>query len=236
MTPSSRTHPLSSSHLIHLIALCLVALTSYISGNILPNPIRSDRLEQTFVLQARTKKPSKIFVLSQVAHEEISKKQAPSSSYLKEQVNDAWGVAKQVDEHTWSMKVNDDHASGSSRDILQALNAYRRQHGVSELSWDNSLGDFAQGRADGFVANGGMDGHAGFNDLINNQDGFHKLGFMALGENSSYGYHLEAVHLIEWVYAGDAPHNNNQLDPQWTHVGIGVSGDATDLVFGGRKM
>jgi uncharacterized protein YkwD len=68
-----------------------------------------------------------------------------------------------------------------------------------------------------------------------NNDGFGKLGFSSLGENSSYGYLLEGVHLIEWVYAGDAPHDNNQLNSEWSHVGIGVNGTATDLIFGGRK-
>jgi hypothetical protein len=44
------------------------------------------------------------------------------------------------------------------------------------------------------------------------------------------------VHLIEWVYAGDKPHNDNQLSSKWSAVGIGISGSATDLVFGGSKQ
>jgi len=52
-----------------------------------------------------------------------------------------------------------------------------------------------------------------------------------LGENISYGYRLEGVHLIEWMYAGDKPHDDNQLDSKWDHVGIGVKETATCIIF-----
>ncbi len=29
--------------------------------------------------------------------------------------------------------------------------------------------------------------------------------------------------------------NKNQLNPEYTHVGIGISGNYTNLVFGGKK-
>ena len=76
-----------------------------------------------------------------------------------------------------------------------------------------------------------MDQHLGFNDFVQNQDGFNKLGFTALGENISYGYKLNGVHIIEWMYAGDQPHNDNQLDNRWNYVGIGVDGLATCLIL-----
>jgi len=117
---------------------------------------------------------------------------------------------------------------------LLALNSYRQRNGRGALAWDGKLGDFAQGRASSFNSSGKLDNHAGFTDFINNHDGFHVLGFQSLGENSSYGFTLEAVHLIETVYAGDKPHNDNQLSSNWSSVGIGVSGTATDLVFGGK--
>jgi uncharacterized protein YkwD len=150
--------------------------------------------------------------------------------------SEAWGVAKQIDEHTWTMQVGDDEQMASPQEILNALNAYRQQHGSGSLIWDVNLTNYANERAKFFVATGTLDGHAGFSEYVNNQDGFTKLGFASLGENSSFGYRLSGVHLIEWVYAGDVPHNTNQLNSKWKYVGIGVNENATDLVFGGEKL
>lgn len=147
-----------------------------------------------------------------------------------------WGVATQVDAHTWTMQINQDTVMATPQDIFAALNSYRQKHGSGVLSWDQGLANYAGERAAFFTAQGKLDEHAGFTDFLNNQDGFKKLGYNSLGENSSIGYRLEGVHLIEWVYAGDAAHNDNQLNPKWSDVGIGVSGTATDLIFGGSRQ
>ncbi|HZE86766.1 MAG TPA: CAP domain-containing protein [Methylomirabilota bacterium] len=147
-----------------------------------------------------------------------------------------WGISKQIDAHTWTIQVGDDARNATAQEILSALNSYRQKNGKGTLSWDQKLSDFASTRATYFTSIAKLDGHSGFSDFLNNQDGFHKLGFVNLGENSSYGYTLEAVHLIEWVYAGDKPHNDNQLSSHWSYVGIGVNNTATDLVFGGGKL
>ncbi|HVZ67211.1 MAG TPA: CAP domain-containing protein [Patescibacteria group bacterium] len=149
---------------------------------------------------------------------------------------DAWGVAKQINQETWTMKVGQDKDMSDANQILTALNNYRKQKGSGELSWDSKLADFAQKRADTFSSIQGLDGHAGFNSYFSNQDNLKAVGFWGVGENSSYGYKMEAVHLIEWVFAGDAPHDKNQLDPTWTHVGIGVNGLGVDLIFGKNKI
>lgn len=147
-----------------------------------------------------------------------------------------WGVAKQIDEHTWTMKVGDDPAMATTNEILTALNEYRNNHGSQKLTSDLKLNAYAQTRADFFNLNKGLDGHNGFNDFLNNQDGFNKLGFNWLGENASYGYKLNGVHLVEWVYGGDEPHNKNQLDTKWDHIGIGIKNTSTCIIFGTGKM
>ncbi len=149
--------------------------------------------------------------------------------------NEPWGVAKQVDEHTWTMKVGSDPVMATRDEILSALNEYRSKNGSQKLTVDSQLTAYAQTRADYFAANG-LDGHKGFNDFLDNQDGFKKLGFNWLGENASYGYKLNGVHLIEWVYGGDDPHDKNQLDTRWDHVGIGIRGTSTCIIFGTGKM
>jgi uncharacterized protein YkwD len=147
-----------------------------------------------------------------------------------------WGVAKQIGEHTYTMKINQDPAMGSPKEILDALNEYRRRNGVAVLMWDEKLANYAQFRAVYFNNNKSLDEHKGFIDFLNNEDGFNKLSFTSLGENSSFGYKLTGVHLIEWIYAGDEPHNKNQLNKDWAYVGIGVQGSATCLIFGTGKM
>jgi len=146
--------------------------------------------------------------------------------------NEPWGVARQIDEVTWTMKVGEDAKMATAKEIFEALNEYRKVQGSQVLTWDEKLENYAQERAKYLNGIKSVDKHAGFNDFMENQDGFNKLGFTALGENISYGYRLNGVHTIEWMYAGDKPHNDNQLNNKWDHVGIGVEGLATCLIFG----
>jgi uncharacterized protein YkwD len=147
-----------------------------------------------------------------------------------------WGISKQIDEVTWTMKVGQDEKMATPQEILTALNAYRQRYGSQILNWDKNLGEYAQSRAKYLNSLKDVDKHEGFNNYVEKEDGFNKLGFTTLGENISYGYKLDGVHVIEWMYAGDEPHNDNQLDNRWNFVGIGVDGLATCLVFGTGKM
>lgn len=143
-----------------------------------------------------------------------------------------WGKSQQIGEYTYTINVEMDPRMATPSEIYEALNSYRQKFNRRALAWDTKLAEFAQTRANTFASLGRTDTHAGFKDYIDNQDGFTKLGMHGLGENSSFGYQLYGVHLIEWVYAGDKPHYDNQLNNNWTHVGVGVNGSATDLVFG----
>ncbi len=127
-------------------------------------------------------------------------------------------------------------ASGGTSALLQALNNYRQKNGRSPLRWDSKLGAFSQQRADHFHQINDLDGHAGFKDLVNNHDGFHTMGFLQLGENSAIGQTVGPQEIIENVYGKSPAHNANELSAEFTHVGIGVNGTATDFVFGGRKQ
>lgn len=147
-----------------------------------------------------------------------------------------WGVAKQIDEVTWTIKVGQDDRMATPQETLQALNDYRRTHGIAPLGWDDNLASFARERAVYLNSIKGTDKHQGFKDYIANEDNVKKLGFWSLGENSGYGSRLIGVHLIEWIYAADEGHNRNQLDSQWSHVGIGIEGLGVTFIFGGSKM
>lgn len=143
-----------------------------------------------------------------------------------------WGVAQKVDDTTYTIRVGYDDSMASPGEVYDALNAYRRTNGRNDLAWDDRLASYAQSRADYFHSIGSTDKHAGFDSFLENEDGFAKLGFMRLGENSYYGGKLTGTHLIEWVFSQSPGHNANQLDPQWTHVGIGTSEDSANLIFG----
>lgn len=158
------------------------------------------------------------------------------STPLPTDTPDPWGIARQVGEHTWTMKIGQDPVMATPAEILSALNEYRRRYSSQILTLDSKLAAYAQSRADYFYQRKNIDSHVGFNNFLEKEDGFNQLGYTYLGENISYGYQLNGVHLIEWIYAGDEPHNKNQLDSKWDHVGIGVRGTATCLIFATGKM
>jgi len=147
-----------------------------------------------------------------------------------------WGVAQQIDEHLWTIKVGEDSIMATPSEILEALNNYRVTNGSQKLTMDSKLTEYAQSRAEFFYKKEALDSHQGFNNFLTNEDGFNKLGFTWIGENASFGYRQNGVHLIEWIYAGDEPHNKNQLNNAWNYVGIGVKGTATCLIFATGKM
>lgn len=147
----------------------------------------------------------------------------------------AWGQTIQTGAHEYYTKVAMDDHMATAQEIFTALNTYRQTKGVGQLSWDQGLANYAQTRADTFASAKQMDDHAGFIDFLHNQAGHDKLQYRFLAENSSYGYKLLGVHLIEWIYAGDADHDSIQLSTQAQAVGIAVNGTATDLVFGGER-
>lgn len=124
----------------------------------------------------------------------------------------------------------------TSQSLFLALNNYRVKQGLNALIWNQTLGNYAQSRSDYYLRRGSMDNHEGFKQLTSTAAGFHQLGFRSLGENSSSGYNTTPVALIEKIYASSPRHQENQLNPNWTHAGIGVSGLFTDLVFGGNKI
>jgi len=146
--------------------------------------------------------------------------------------NEPWGVAKQIDDVTWTMKVGEDERMGTPQEVFEALNNYRQQYGRGKLVWDQNLANFAQERANFFDLAKSTDKHAGFKACMEKEECSSKLGRDYLGENSAYGYKLYGVHLIEWIFAGDEPHNSNQLNTRWIYAGVGVKGLGVDIIFG----
>jgi|GEM_PF-5148842 len=215
------------------IVIFFVVIAAYLTSFI---EVKSDN--QLFLRNIPLYHPSAKGVVLSNAHRQYLSSQIKvlGIGTQRESASDTWGKSRQIGTHTWTIKVGKDAKNGTPQEILIALNSYRKKYGRGALAWDDKLGEYAKKRVEYFTSIADLDQHAGFTDFINNQDGFHKLGFVSVGENSSYGYTLEAIHLIEWVYAGDKPHDDNQLNSSWHYVGIGVDGVATDLIFGGKKI
>lgn len=180
--------------------------TSYIASNVTPAPTKNYQADNKITQVPRQEIKVAVTNTSAPTAAPTQEPQAPSSSVP----GDAKGQ------------------------LLSALNAYRQKKGKSSLSWDDTLAEFAQGRAEQFDREGKMDNHAGFHDLVNN-DGFNRMGFMSLAENSSFGDTRDPVFIIETLYGQSSGHDANQLNGEYTHVGIGASGKATDFLFGGKK-
>lgn len=122
----------------------------------------------------------------------------------------------------------------NTQSVLNALNNYRAKNGSGSLQLDSTLQNYAQTRADHLKSLGKLDKHAGHQEFMKN-DGFGKLGFNAIAENQGYNYKGDATGLIESFYGKSSGHNTNQLNPTYTHVGIGINGPFTNLIFGGKK-
>lgn len=163
-------------------------------------------------------------------------KPTPTKTEIPQGGNTAQYTAQKINDVTWKVSnlINDDRMS-TPQELLNALNSYRGSHGIGNLTWDQKLGDYAQGRADLFSKNGSLDSHAGFTNFMNN-GGFDISGFNSLGENSAYlSGPMNSERIVKSIFGADASHDGNQLDGSWTHVGIGVNGRAVNINFGKNR-
>jgi uncharacterized protein YkwD len=227
-------------HTIKFISILLICFLSGFSGVV--SAIDSTKVEAVFVKQTGSGILSSEGVrfelleeksVSQIVVSKIVRKKN-DVPFVKEPVR----ARKVVASETVETKPSNEQLAEkevSENAFFKALNDYRNKHGKSALNWDGNLADYAQERAESYRNQGGLDHHAGFNDFIHSKDGFKKLGFNALGENSGYGHTEDPASIIENSYGQSSSHNENQLSENWSHVGIGISGTATNFIFGGNK-
>jgi len=135
---------------------------------------------------------------------------------------------------TKAVKGTQTSTSLSIQSVLEALNNYRSKNGAGTLVIDQKLQSYAQSRADYLKSFGKLDKHAGHKEFMSG-GGFDELGFDAIAENQSWNFKGDAEGLIEKFYGKSAGHNKNQLNAEYTHVGIGINGVFTNIVFGGKK-
>ncbi|MFZ6035399.1 MAG: CAP domain-containing protein [Patescibacteria group bacterium] len=174
----------------------------------------------------------------QLFYNDTVKNVVPNGKNTNSITTEEWGVAKQISEHTFVQQVGHDVRMGTADEIYIALNNYRNTHGKSSLVWNNDLAIWASSRAQSFVNNNSLDEHAGFSSEAPSKGS--QFGFYALSEGSSLIGKLEAVHYIEWILTGDAPHKETLLSDMWNTVGIGTASNdgftyGIDVIYGKTK-
>jgi uncharacterized protein YkwD len=145
-----------------------------------------------------------------------------------------WGTTEKISEGLYRTYVGQDDKMGTPEEILIALSAYRKNHGVGEVRSDEKLCKLANWRAAEQEKMGTLDGHKGLSSYMDDPKHWEELNITAIGENASYGYILSGTHLTEWVFDADEEHRSNQLNPQWNLACAGISGVTVDIIFGKR--
>ena len=117
--------------------------------------------------------------------------------------------------------------------VFEITNAFRVLHGVSALSWDNSLGKAAHDHTqnmydyktlthDGLGASEGM-------RFWERAEAAGYTGF-ASGENCSVGHYVPWGFVNSWI--NSEGHRNNMLKDAHRHMGVGVVGNYSTQMFG----
>jgi len=104
--------------------------------------------------------------------------------------------------------------------VVELINDYRDQHGLSELSYNSTLAETADAKSRDIIirdywAHTAPDGY-GFKNLLASSDYKYKIA----GENLAFGYETSKEVIQAWI---DSPtHNAVLLHPDFKDIGIGV--------------
>lgn len=139
-----------------------------------------------------------------------------------------WTVVK-VDEHVTKISLPPDPRMSTSDELFDAMNDYRRSHGVNTLQRSGTLCNIAQNRANEQIANGSLDDHAGFSKYAQNQNEFSRVGEVLFGGvQPQYG-----VHIVEYGWDRSLTgHKEAISDPNWQFGCGGIAGYYAVFIFG----
>lgn len=139
-----------------------------------------------------------------------------------------WSVEK-VDDHITKINLPPDPRMSSVEELNIAMNDYRKAHNVQMVTRNDLLCDIAQKRAEEQLANGGLDGHAGFDKYGENQNEFYRMGEVLFGGvQPQYG-----VHIVEYGWDRSLTgHKEAIQDAGWNHGCGGIAGYYAVFIFG----
>ena len=140
----------------------------------------------------------------------------------------AWTVEK-ADGGITKIALPPDPAMSTRDELFDAMNSYRSTHGVNQLKRSDLLCSIAQNRAAEQVANGGLDGHAGFDKYAGNQEEFSRMGEVLFGGvQPQYG-----VHIVEYGWDRSLTgHREAIRNPDWQYGCGGIAGYFAVFIFG----
>jgi hypothetical protein len=106
-----------------------------------------------------------------------------------------------------------------ARELIQATNADRAQHGLGPLKWDPALARAAQRHAQLMVGTGALSHQYGGESDLETRVGREGAHFRVVAENLAVAPNPEAVE-SEWMHS--PPHRRNILDARLNEIGIGL--------------
>jgi hypothetical protein len=106
-----------------------------------------------------------------------------------------------------------------ARELIQATNADRAQHGLGPLKWDPALARAAQRHAQLMVGTGALSHQYGGESDLETRVGREGTHFRVVAENLAVAPNPEAVE-SEWMHS--PPHRRNILDARLNEIGIGL--------------
>jgi hypothetical protein len=141
-----------------------------------------------------------------------------------------WTVEK-VDDQVTKIALPPDPRMSTPDELFEAMNNYRRAHNVQTLTKNDLLCSIAQNRANEQLANGGLDGHAGFDKYAENQNEFPRMGEVLFGGvQPQYG-----VHIVEYGWDRSLTgHKEAIQNPSWNHGCGGIAGYYAVFIFGSK--
>jgi hypothetical protein len=106
-----------------------------------------------------------------------------------------------------------------ARELIQATNADRAQHGLGPLKWDPALARAAQRHAQLMVGTRALSHQYGGESDLETRVGREGAHFRVVAENLAVAPNPEAVE-AEWMHS--PPHRRNILDARLNEIGVGL--------------
>lgn len=139
-----------------------------------------------------------------------------------------WSVQK-VDEHLTKVNMPPDPRMSTNDELFDAINTYRKAHGVQQVQKNDLICGIAQSRANEQQVNGDLDAHAGFDKFFQNQNEFPQMGEVLFGGSQpQYG-----VHIVEYGWNRSLTgHREAISNPEWNYGCGGIAGYYAVFIFG----
>lgn len=115
---------------------------------------------------------------------------------------------------------------------FEALNAYREEHGVAPLEYDEDLCKAAQLHAEDMNENNYFDHKSKDGKTFSDRISKYTNNYSYLGENIAMSG-KDGKSVVYSLFANSSGHNKNMLDKNYTHVGVGYHNGYWVQDFGG---